>query len=133
MRQQAYEPHYEGSSVVMGPDGGVCSIHGRMSFKAEAGHHLAPKQLSSGRNVFEELSDGFTLLAFDPEDESVRLLEAAAQQSTVPLKVIRDRYAGGREQYESRLVLVRPDQYVVWAADVAPIDSRGLITRVSGQ
>jgi 2-polyprenyl-6-methoxyphenol hydroxylase-like FAD-dependent oxidoreductase len=133
MRPQAYEPHYEGSPVVMGPDGGVCSIHGRMSFKAEAGHHLAPKQLSSGRNVFEELSDGFTLLAFDAEDQAVRLLETAAQQSHVPLKVIRDTYAGGRQQYESRLVLVRPDQYVVWAADVAPIDSRGLITRVSGQ
>ena len=133
MRPQAYEPHYEGSSVVMGPDGGVCSIHGRMSFKAEAGHHLAPKQLSSGRNVFEELSDGFTLLAFDPEDQSVRSLEAAARQRHVPLKVIRDTYAGGREQYESRLVLVRPDQYVVWAADVAPTDAGGLITRVSGQ
>ena len=34
---QTYEPHYEGSSVVMGPAGGVCSIHGRLSFKAEAG------------------------------------------------------------------------------------------------
>src|SRR5713226_2511901 len=104
MRPQAYEPHYEGSSVVMGPEGGVCSIHGRMSFKAEAGHHLAPKGLSSGRNVFEELSDGFTLLAFDAEDEPVRALEAAAQRRKMPLKVIRDSYAGGREQYESRLV-----------------------------
>ena len=133
MRPQAYEPHYEGSSVVMGPEGGVCGIHGRMAFKAEAGHHLAPRQLSGGRNVFEELSDGFTLLAFDADDQSVRSLEAAARQSNVPLKVIRDTYAGGREQYASRLVLVRPDQYVAWAADVAPVDARGLIARVSGQ
>jgi 4-hydroxyisophthalate hydroxylase len=133
MRPQAYEPHYEGSSVVMGPTGGVCSIHGRMSFKAEAGHHLAPKTLSSGRNVFEELTDGFTLLALDADDQSVRSLEEAAQQSKVPLKVIRDSYQGGREEYESRLVLVRPDQYVVWAADTAPTDPRGLIARVTGQ
>ena len=28
---QTYEPHYEGSSVVMGPPGGVCSIHGRLA------------------------------------------------------------------------------------------------------
>jgi hypothetical protein len=132
MRPQAYEPHYEGSSVLMGPRGGVCSIHGRMSFKAEAGHHLAPKELSSGRNVFEELGDGFTLLAFNAEDESVRSLEAAAQQNNVPLKVIRDSFENGREQYESRLVLVRPDQYVVWAADTAPDEPRMLITRVSG-
>src|SRR5205085_6326490 len=26
-RRQSYEPHYEGSSVVFGPSGGVCSIH----------------------------------------------------------------------------------------------------------
>ncbi|MCA1645694.1 MAG: FAD-dependent monooxygenase, partial [Chloroflexi bacterium] len=58
VRPQAYEPHYEGSSVVMGPAGGVCSIHGRMSFKAEAGHHLAPQGLSNGRNVYEELGTG---------------------------------------------------------------------------
>jgi len=116
----------------MGPQDGVCSIHGRMSFKAEAGHHLAPKGLTNGRNVFEELGDGFTLLAFDAEDQSVRSLEAAARQNHVPLKVIRDSYADGREQYESRLVLVRPDQYVVWAADAAPTEPKGLISRVSG-
>src|SRR5213075_1112829 len=113
MRPQTYEPHYEGSSVVSGKDGGVCSIHGRMSFKAEAGHHLAPKELSSGRNVFEELSDGFTLLALDAADQAVRSLADAALHTNVPLKVIRDSYAGGREQYAARLVLVRPDQYVV--------------------
>jgi 2-polyprenyl-6-methoxyphenol hydroxylase-like FAD-dependent oxidoreductase len=132
-RPQTYEPHYEGSSVVMGPAGGVCSIHGRMSFRAEAGHHLAPRQLSSGRNVFEELGDGFTLLAFDADEASVRSLEHAARQRKVPLKVIRDSYAGGREQYASHLVLARPDQYVVWAADAAPTDPVALIARVAGQ
>ena len=133
VRPQAYEPHYEGSSVVMGPAGGVCSIHGRMSFKAEAGHHLAPKGLSSSRNVYEELGDGFTLLAFDAEDQSVRSMEDAAQQSKVPLKVVRDSYQDGREQYASRLVLVRPDQYVVWAADLAPAEPSRLIAHVTGQ
>ncbi|HLZ30694.1 MAG TPA: FAD-dependent monooxygenase [Chloroflexota bacterium] len=131
-RAQAYEPHYEGSSVVMGPADGKCSIHGRMSFKAEAGHHLAPKGLSSGRNVFEELSDAFSLLAFDAEDTAVHALEHAARQHHVPLKVIRDSYANGREQYGSRLVLVRPDQYVAWAADVAPAEPGGMIARVAG-
>jgi 2-polyprenyl-6-methoxyphenol hydroxylase-like FAD-dependent oxidoreductase len=133
MRPQAYEPHYEGSSVVIGPEGGVCSIHGRMSFKAEAGHHLAPKGLSSGRNVFEELSDGFTLLAFGADDHSVRTFETAAKATKVPLKLVRDSYTDGREQYESRLVLVRPDQYVVWAADVAPADVTNLFGRITGQ
>jgi 4-hydroxyisophthalate hydroxylase len=132
-RPQTYEPHYEGSSVVVGPPNGVCSIYGRMSFKAEAGHHLAPQPLSSGRNVFEELSDGFTLLAFDADSDAVERLSAAAAQGGVPLKVVRDTFAAGREKYESRLVLVRPDQYVVWAADKAPDDVDHLLTRITGQ
>jgi hypothetical protein len=130
---QTYEPHYEGSEVVVGPPGGVCSIHGRLSFKAEAGHHLAPKALSNGRNVFEELGDGFTLVALDADDRSVGALEAAARARRIPLKVVRDTRADGRDQYESRLVLVRPDQYVVWAADAAPDDASRLLARVTGQ
>src|ERR1044071_5068770 len=103
VRPQNSEPHYGGSSVVSGPKDGVCSIHGRMSFKAEAGHHLAPRPLSSGRNVFEELRDGFTLLALDADDASVHSLEVACRECRVPLKVVRDTFAGGREQYASRL------------------------------
>ncbi|HEY1294955.1 MAG TPA: FAD-dependent monooxygenase [Chloroflexota bacterium] len=132
-RPQTYEPHYEGSPVVMGPVDGVCSIHGRLAFNAEAGHHLAPKVLSTGRNVFEELSDGFTLVALDADGASVSALESAAQKTRVPLKVVRDSSADGREQYAARLVLVRPDQYVVWSADTAPADPSGLMARVTGQ
>jgi 4-hydroxyisophthalate hydroxylase len=119
--------------VVVGPPGAPISIHGRMSVKAEAGHHLAPRQLSSGRNVFEELSDGFTLIALDADESSLGALQAAASDRKVPLKVVRDTFAAGREAYQSRLVLVRPDQYVVWAADSAPPDARALMELVAGQ
>jgi 2-polyprenyl-6-methoxyphenol hydroxylase-like FAD-dependent oxidoreductase len=44
---QTYEPHYAGSPIVEGELGAPCSIHGELSFKAEAGHHLAPRQLST--------------------------------------------------------------------------------------
>lgn len=43
----AFEPHYENSPVVWGPDGGCCSAHGRHSFVARPGHHLAPQLLST--------------------------------------------------------------------------------------
>jgi hypothetical protein len=33
--------------------------------------------------------------------------------------VIRDSAAEGRERYASRLILVRPDQFVAWAGDDA--------------
>ena len=60
-RAQVYEPGYEGSPVVIGLPGGKTTAHGRHSFTARSGHHLPPQQLSSGRNVFEELGRGFTL------------------------------------------------------------------------
>jgi hypothetical protein len=132
-RQQTYEPHYEGSSVVMGPPGAVCSIHGKHSFAAQAGHHLAPRTLASGRNVFEELGPGFTLLAFSAQDGDIERLQDGAKAASVPLKVIRDSSEDASAAYEARLVLVRPDQYVVWAGDNAPADAKAVMRRVAGQ
>jgi 4-hydroxyisophthalate hydroxylase len=63
----------------------------------------------------------------------VASLETAARRANVPLKVIRDSFSGGREQYASHLVLVRPDQYVAWAADAAQADPTALLARVAGQ
>jgi hypothetical protein len=131
-RQQSYEPHYEGSSVVLGPKNAVCSIHGRHSFVARPGHHLAPQALSSGRNVFEELGGGFTLLDFTADDRAARTFVDAARSRRIPLTVVRDTYEGGRTAYESRLVLVRPDQYVVWTGNEAPADTSALLRKVAG-
>lgn len=129
---QSYEPHYEGSSVVLGPPDSICSVHGSHSFVARAGHHLTPQPLSSGRNVFEELGEGFTLLALDPVNPGVRAMEESAQSLGVPLKVVRDSYEAERQAYESRFVLVRPDQYVVWTGNEGPNDPTGLLRKVTG-
>jgi 2-polyprenyl-6-methoxyphenol hydroxylase-like FAD-dependent oxidoreductase len=131
--QQAYEPHYEGSSVVMGPPGGECSIHAAPSLVAEAGHHLAPRVLSDGRNVFEVLGDGYTLLAFDADSDAVSALSSAAENMRIPLTLVRDTLADSRTAYGARMVLVRPDQYVVWAGDAAPADVPALWRRATGR
>ncbi len=131
-RHASYEPNFEGSPVVWGPPGGKVSAHGQHMYKARAGHHLTPAPLSNGRNVFEELGKGFTLLAFDMVDATVRGFEEAARGLNVPLKVVRDSYAGGREKYEAKMVLVRPDQYVVWTGDAAPADAKGVMAKVVG-
>lgn len=131
-RVQTYEPHYEGSPVVIGPLGGRSSAHGRHTFAAQAGHHLPPQLLSSGRNVFEALGTGFTLLVFGADDSTVRAFEAVARALRVPLAVVRDTYDGGRAEYGARLVLVRPDQYVVWTGDAAPGDARAVMARAVG-
>jgi 4-hydroxyisophthalate hydroxylase len=45
--------------------------------------------------------------------------ERAASELRVPLKIIKDSATGGREKYRSRLILVRPDQFVAWAGNKA--------------
>jgi 2-polyprenyl-6-methoxyphenol hydroxylase-like FAD-dependent oxidoreductase len=132
-RHASYEPNFEGSPVVWGPPGGKTSAHGTHMYKARAGHHLTPAPLSSGRNVFEELSPGFTLLAFGADDGAVRAFEEGARAQNIPLKVVRDSYDSGREKYESKLILVRPDQYVAWLGDAAPADAKAVMAKVVGR
>ena len=132
-RAQVYEPSYEGSPVVIGPPGGVSTAHGKHVFKARAGHHLVPQKLSSGRDVFEELGRGFTLFAFDVDDAAVRAFEQAAASLKVPLKVVRDSYADGRTKYETRMILVRPDQFIVWIGDQASADAGPIMRKVAGR
>lgn len=130
---QAFEPNYAGSTIVFGPKGAVCSAKGGHTFAARAGHHLAPLLLSSGRNVYEELGSGFTLLAFGASDEAVADFQSAAKGLGVPFKVVRDSFAGDLEKYEARLIMVRPDQFVAWAGgdngDEGAIDAEAVLRR----
>jgi hypothetical protein len=82
-------------------------------------------ELSSGRNVFEELGAGFTLLAFGADP-------GPWEPAGLPLTVVRDTYEGGREAYGARLILVRPDQFVAWTGDEAPADAPALLRKVTG-
>jgi hypothetical protein len=131
-RRQSYEPHYEGSRIVIGPPDGVCSIHGKASPLAQAGHHLMPVTLSSGKNVFEELGPDYTLLALGADPVDVEALLEDARALELPVHVVRDAREGERLDLGAKLVLVRPDQYVSWAGDSLPRDSRQLLERVTG-
>ena len=130
-RSRAYEPNYAGSPVVLGPPDGVTSAHGAHSFAARAGHHLAPRRLSSGRNVFEQLGHDFTLLAFD-RDDAADAFARAARTLGVPLSVVHDSAHDERADYAAHLVLVRPDQFIAWSADEMPADVNALLRKVTG-
>jgi 4-hydroxyisophthalate hydroxylase len=125
----AFEPNYEGSPTVFGPAGAVSSAIGSHAYAARAGHHLTPQPLSSGKNIFEELDGGFTLIDLGA-GEAAANFEQAASKLGVPLKVVRDSATDGREKYQSRLILVRPDQFVAWTDDGA--DAEDVLRRAIG-
>ncbi|MDA9439598.1 monooxygenase [Bradyrhizobium sp. CCBAU 51745] len=128
----AFEPNYEGSPIVFGPPGGVSSAIGSHTHAARAGHHLAPQSLSSGKNVFEELGSGFTLIDLT-ESTTGAAFERAAAGLGIPLKVIRDTAADGREAYEAQLILVRPDQFVAYAGNNDGAEASGILMRAVGR
>ena len=94
---------------------------------------MPPQELSGGRNLAAELGTGFTLLAFGADDDAVRSIKDATDALSVPLKIITDTIEDGREKYEAKLILVRPDQYVVWSGESAPDDPDALIKKVTGR
>ena len=128
----SYEPHYEGSPIVWGPRDSACGVHGKHTVEARAGHHLAPASLSSGRNIFEELGRGYTLVALTEDRQPAAAFEAAARKLRMPLRVIADTFEGQRTAYKRRFILVRPDQYVAWTGDEPPASETDLLRRVVG-
>ncbi len=58
--------------------------------------------------------------------------EECASALHIPRKTVRDSYEAERVAYEARLILVRPDQYVVWAGDEAPPDATAVLQKVTG-
>jgi len=129
---QSYEPNYEGSPTVFGPQGATSSAVGSHVFTARAGHHLAPRQLSSGRDLYEALGPSFTLVALDADPADIDGFETAAADLGVPLTVVADSRADGREKLGARLVLVRPDQFVAWAGDTMPAQAKAILAKAAG-
>ena len=139
----AFEPHYEGSAIVWGSEGRTTSAKGSHQFTARPGHHLAPATLPSGRNVFEELGAGFSLLVVGGDGahaSSVQAFREAAAGLGLPLRLV-DCGDGGEgtepARYGAPLVLVRPDQFVAWTGQaggpaVTAEQAREVLARVAG-
>lgn len=133
----AFEPNYEGSPVVSRQGGGEasCSAKGSHRFEARAGHHLAPAAVAPGRNVYEALGPGFTLVAIGAEAAAVQAFRDATASEGVPLTVVEAQPGSEAERYDASLVLVRPDQFVAWAGRPATMDgaaARALLSQACG-
>ncbi len=132
-RYSSFEPHYSGSEVVAArsPEArtGAIGEHRRL---ARPGHHLAPYRLSSDRELFDLLGDGFTLLVVAADVALAGPILAAAERRSVPLEVVEVTEAEARERFGAALILVRPDEYVAWVADEPPEDPDQLVGTVAG-
>lgn len=128
----AFEPNYEGSSIVFGAGDATPSARGQHSFIARPGHHLSPQRLSSGSSVFDALGPDFTLIALDADPGDVSAFEEAAWCKGIPLKVVQDTYSGDRTKLEARLILVRPDNFVAWAEDRLDGNAEEILTCAAG-
>jgi 4-hydroxyisophthalate hydroxylase len=128
----SFEPNYQGSSIVWGPPGSICSAIGSHQFAARAGHHLTPRQLSSGKNIYDALGNGFTLIELHASPAAVADFQSAADTLEIPFNVISEIGAESREFYQVDLVLVRPDQFVAWTSDDTSIDAKAVLKRAVG-
>jgi hypothetical protein len=128
-----FEPHYEGSPLVFGPVDGTSGAVGVHSFLARPGHHLPPCELSGGRDLFSELGKGFGLIALDAPPAAVTGWREAAATLGIPLSVVEDDLGGQRRRYGSKMIVVRPDHYVSWAADELDADAGAVLRRASGR
>ncbi len=133
----AFEPHYEGSPVVFHEGAGshFSSAKGSHRFEARAGHHLAPVVLADGRNIYQALGDGFCLLAVDAQAGTAQRFQEAAKELGLPLTVIEEARGHEADRYQTRWVLVRPDQFIAWVghdADIGPEQAHALLAHALG-
>ncbi|CAN1511706.1 UbiH 2-polyprenyl-6-methoxyphenol hydroxylase and related FAD-dependent oxidoreductases [Rhabdaerophilaceae bacterium] len=128
----SFAPHYEGSPIVFGPDGGICSAKGHHSALARAGHHVAPSVLTDGSNVFERFGAGFSLLDFQVAEAVSETWRSRAKHLGIPLTVIRDPHGPAQQAFGAELVLVRPDQYIAFAGNAGNSDARHILKRATG-
>jgi 2-polyprenyl-6-methoxyphenol hydroxylase-like FAD-dependent oxidoreductase len=109
-----------------GPAAGSPAAAGRGA--PVAGALLPHAWLESGRSLYDELGDGFTLLTAR-SGAAPHAMTAAAGTAGVPLKVLE---VDEQVLRGCAFVLVRPDNYVAWTGGGGPYEAAKVIDRVRG-
>ena len=127
-----FVPNYSSSPIVIGGEGKTGAQDKHM-MDARAGHHLAPAKLSGGRDLFDQMEGGYSLLCFGPKNDVHKAFEAAAESLNVPLTVIADEDSEALKTYAIRFILVRPDHFIAWTGDDAPRDPEAILQVATGR
>lgn len=131
---------HDRSQVIIHDENRLTDRTERETPEAQAGARLGHVWLADGRSLYDVLGAWMTLLVVLDRsvgddaraEDAVCSLQRAARERGVPLEVVELPGRGVAERYGARLVLVRPDQYVAWRSDRAPLDPLALIDRVRG-
>lgn len=122
--------HYEDSPVIV-PDGTPNPPEDDETYVPvdRPGARVPHVWLGKDRSLFDAFGNGFTLLDFGAPEGATAFSDAAAKRG-VPLDVL-PMQCTGEAPYRTKLVLVRPDQHIVWHGD-AVSDALAVIDRVRG-
>jgi 2-polyprenyl-6-methoxyphenol hydroxylase-like FAD-dependent oxidoreductase len=82
---------------------------------------LAPHMwLPDGSSLYDHFGDNFTLIALGSDQADLQILTDLADKSGVPTKILTLGHPKLLQLYETRYVLIRPDQHVAWRGDSLP-------------
>lgn len=123
---------YDASPVIV--DDGTPALPEGQAYvpTARPGARLPHRWLPDGASLYDRLGNGFSLLRLRDDADVTPFIESAAARR-VPLTVVELRGHALETLYEASLLLVRPDQHVVWRG--GSIDRPGadaIIDRVRG-
>lgn len=123
---------YDGSPVVWHEDGDAPSWQWRrVTASTFPGVRAPAVRLADGRQLFDEMGPGFTLVDLTGYDLGKPLVQEARRRG-IPIRHLPVDDAAVRACYERDLVLVRPDHYVAWRDDSAPDSPDAVLDRVTG-
>jgi hypothetical protein len=128
--------HYGDSPVVV-PDGTPEQAHDPLRYlpSARPGARLPHTWLADGRSIYDALGPAMTLLRLDGDaDRSV--FDAAAATRGIPLDVVDLSAEYLASHYAATLLLVRPDQHIVWRTtekSLSPSDAADVLDVVTGR
>ena len=125
---------YVNSPIII-PDGSEPPLLNSMIYRPSAHPGcLAPHLwLEDGTSLYDHFGNGFTLLAtIEGYSHDLQKVQAIAEQSYIPLKVIEPKDYRLRRRYLANFALIRPDQHVAWRGDTIPEDFASVLKRVTG-
>lgn len=95
------------------------------------GCRLPHIDLGGGQSLYDLLGPGFTVIRRDPAAPITPLEQATAARG-VPLTLVDLGPDQTDPAYSTRLMIVRPDQHIVWRGDALPPDPGALIDLLRG-